>query len=270
MLWLMSHQMILCNPWVIIDCWISQKVRLNSISLDCDTQPAEELQVNESDAISDLNDPAKWSVINDSLRTALVKHGPFQVKNFKGPKNDQNRRFSSTHFIRRLENGESIERQWLVYSTSNDTVFCFCCKLFSTKAIPLAECGYQNWRHLPEALSGHERSSSHVEAFGKWKELELRLRLGVSIDQTNQKIQQERVEYWRQILRRLISVIRLIATQNLALRGSSDTLLSAHNGIFLKIVELLGKFDPLMHEHIQRSSSKEIKTHYLGKTFKMK
>jgi Domain of unknown function (DUF4371) len=145
------------------------------------------------------------------------------------------------------------------------TQFFFCCKLFSTKAIPLAECGYQNWRHLPEALSGHERSSSHVEAFGKWKELELQLRLGVSIDQTNQKIQQERVEYWRQILRRLISVIRLIATQNLALRGSSDTLLSAHNGIFLKIVELLGKFDPLMREHIQRSSSKEIKTHYLGK-----
>ena len=119
--------------------------------------------------------------------------------------------------------------------------------------------------YLPEALSGHECSSSHVEAFGKWKEFELRLRLRVSIDQTNQKIQLERVEYWRHILRRLISVIRLIATQNLALRGSSDTLFSAHNGIFLKIMELIAKFDPLMREHIQRSSSKEIKTHYLGK-----
>ena len=125
MVWLMSNQMILSTPLVIIDCRISQKVHLNSISLDCDTPSTEDAQVKKSDAIYDLKDPAKLSVIKNSLQTALVKHGPFQVKKFKGPKNDQNRRFYSTHFIRRLENGESIERQCLVYSTSSDTVFLF-------------------------------------------------------------------------------------------------------------------------------------------------
>ena len=125
MVWLMSNQMILSTPLVIIDCRISQQVHLNSISLDCDTPSTEDAQVKKSDAIYDLKDPAKLSVIKNSLQTALVKHGPFQVKNFKGPKNDQNRRFYSTHFIRRLENGESIERQCLVYSTSSDTVFLF-------------------------------------------------------------------------------------------------------------------------------------------------
>jgi hypothetical protein len=61
--------------------------------------------------------------------------------------------------------------------------------------------------------------------------MEIRLRLGALIDQTNQKIQLGQVGYWKQILRRLISIIRVIATQNLALRGSSDSMLSDHNGL---------------------------------------
>jgi len=53
--------------------------------------------------------------------------------------------------------------------------------------------------------------------------------------------------------------------QNLALRGSSDKLYEFDNGNFLKFIELLGKFDPIIKEHISRITSQDIHTHYLGK-----
>ncbi|XP_065651140.1 uncharacterized protein LOC136079335 [Hydra vulgaris] len=48
------------------------------------------------------------------------------------------------------------------------------------------------------------------------------------------------------------------------LRGTSDKLYDDNNGSFLKIVELLAKFDSVMKEHIKRIKSKEIYSHYLG------
>lgn len=61
----------------------------------------------------------------------------------------------------------------------------------------------------------------------------------------------------------------LFATQNLALRGISDKLFVPNNGNYLKIVELMGGFEPVLKEHLRRVTSKETHIHYihyLGKT----
>ncbi len=86
---------------------------------------------NSLELADQLKDPAKWPNDSDSFRVEVIKRGPYLVSNFKGPQNSQNRRFSSEYCTRRLENGESVARKWLVYSKSSDKVFCFCCKLFS-------------------------------------------------------------------------------------------------------------------------------------------
>lgn len=74
-------------------------------------------------------------------------------------------------------------------------------------------------------------------------------------------------KHWKNILKRIISIILSLAGQNLALRVSSEKLYVKNNGNFLKTVELLAQFDPIMKEHlnkIEKTPYLERKTHYLG------
>ena len=72
---------------------------------------------------------------------------------------------------------------------------------------------------------------------------------------------------WREVLRRLIAIIQSLAERNLGLRGTVDTLHSQNNGNFLKEVEPLAKFDPVMRQHVnQIESGMYSHSSYLGKT----
>ncbi|QQP35722.1 Uncharacterized protein FKW44_024020, partial [Caligus rogercresseyi] len=53
----------------------------------------------------------------------------------------------------------------------------------------------------------------------------------------------------------------------MSFRGSKDTLNQPDNGIFLKEVELMAKFDPVMKQHVSRvENGAGSHVHYLGKT----
>uniref|UniRef100_H2ZZP5 Uncharacterized protein n=1 Tax=Latimeria chalumnae TaxID=7897 RepID=H2ZZP5_LATCH len=97
----------------------------------------------------------------------------------------------------------------------------------------------QDWKNLSIVLNKHENSPAHLESFQKW--------------------------HWQNVLERLIALIRVLGTQNIALRGTSDKLFEPNNGNFLKFVELMGMFDSVIKEHIRRITSHEIHNHYLGK-----
>lgn len=62
---------------------------------------------------------------------------------------------------------------------------------------------------------------------------------------------------WRKVLTRLISIIQSLAERNLALRRSVDTLYTYNNGKFLKEVDLIAKFDPVLKDHVRRVESGE-------------
>ncbi|XP_068989239.1 zinc finger MYM-type protein 1-like [Neodiprion pinetum] len=51
----------------------------------------------------------------------------------------------------------------------------------------------------------------------------------------------------------------------MAFRGSSDKLYTPNNGKFLGLVQLLGKFDPVMEEHLKLATTGGISDHYCGK-----
>jgi len=57
-------------------------------------------------------------------------------------------------------------------------------------------------------------------------------------------------EYWKQVLRRVVPVIKFLGERGLAFRGNDELLGSAHNGNYLGILEFLAEYDPFLAEHI--------------------
>ncbi len=109
-----------------------------------------------------------------------------------------------------------------------------------------------NWKHASTHLTSHENSPEHLNCMKAWKELAVRLRSGETIDkQQVALLEAERVR-WRAVLTRLTAIVQSLAVRNLALRGHTETLFTPSNGNFLKEVELMARFDPIMKDHLNR------------------
>lgn len=201
------------------------------------------------------SDPALWNTfcMSSETRQIQVERGPHQIKEFEFPINKRRRRFSPSHYLKVLSNGEFVERNWLIYSVTNDSVFCFCCILFdnSSTISDWPKKGYSDWGNLTRALTMYEKCVNHRNAFRAWKELDIRLKQKKTIDAEYQRIMDMEIQHWRRVLKRIMSIIRLLASQCLAFRGTTEHLFQ-HNKNFLKLVELLSEFDTVMEEHIGR------------------
>lgn len=57
---------------------------------------------------------------------------------------------------------------------------------------------------------------------------------------------------WRGLLRCFLDVTIFLAERGLAFRGDSEKIGNCTNGNFLGILELLGKYDPLLSGHLQK------------------
>ncbi|XP_026400238.1 zinc finger MYM-type protein 1-like [Papaver somniferum] len=113
-------------------------------------------------------------------------------------------------------------------------------------------------------LSRHELSTRHYTSMHKWKELEIRLHKNETIDkEIHEQIKREK-EYWKQVLIRIVAVIRTLAKNNLAFRGTNDKVGVANNGNFLSFIEMIAEFDLVMQEHLRRIKNHEVYHHYLG------
>lgn len=99
-----------------------------------------------------------------------------------------------------------------------------------------------------EKLDNHEENPYHRQAFVEWKEMERRMKMhGIDHDLCCQ-IEAEK-DRWREVLKRVLEVIKLLSAQNLALRGHDETLDVANPGNFLAVLKLLSKYDPVMANH---------------------
>jgi len=110
-----------------------------------------------------FDNPRSWSPINDKLRCILILHGP--NRGITAPKP-----FNNHWFSKQMNNGEKLDRTWMMYSEPNEAIFCFCCILFGTKSSALTDPkqGFTNWKKM-EHLREHKNSSDHVKNFLEWK-----------------------------------------------------------------------------------------------------
>lgn len=114
-------------------------------------------------------DTALWSAhILDADHVEIVQRGPFKVSpDFKFLKGPDGRAFHTSLQFKTLPNGEKVHRSWLLYSPQNNAVFCFVCKLFSTKDIKLTADGYSDWSNINTSLRGHKWSQDHTQCMLK-------------------------------------------------------------------------------------------------------
>ncbi|XP_058733323.1 uncharacterized protein LOC131604926 [Vicia villosa] len=71
-------------------------------------------------------------------------------------------------------------------------------------------------------------------------------------------------DHWKNVLKRVISIVKFLAKHNLAFRGSKEKLYEDSNGNFLGLIEMLTEFDPIIQEHVRRVTTQKVHTHYLG------
>jgi hypothetical protein len=160
---------------------------------------------------------------------------------------------------------ERLARKWLVYSPSVEKVFCYCCKLFERDRYCsiLGTTGINDWKHLTQAkLLEHESSSAYYKNQYSWIECSTRLLQGSCVDAALKEQISSEAMHWRGVLKRLLDITPYLCGRCLAFRESPDRLFTAQNGNYLGLVELLGKYNDVLKEHLRRVLAKEISDHY--------
>nr|XP_027201635.1 zinc finger MYM-type protein 1-like [Dermatophagoides pteronyssinus] len=232
----------------------SQSTSLQETSSQSTSSKSISSQGNQQSSIIDLHDPGFWpEKITEQFRMEIIRNGMVQLKGYNYPKDRFNRSFSDKHFTRTLKNGLQQERRWLLYSKEKDSVFCFSCRLFCPNDSALCSDGFNDWTHLSERLHTHENSKGHFNSMFQLIELEKHLKSGTTIDKIHENHVQQRIQFLTKVFERLIQAILFMSKNNLAFRGSNDKLYEPHNGIFLSLIEYVGKFDPVMNEHLKYS-----------------
>ncbi|KAF2891413.1 hypothetical protein ILUMI_14760, partial [Ignelater luminosus] len=160
--------------------------------------------------------------MSSETRQILFERGPHRIKAFEFPINKRRRRFSPLHYMKVLSNGEVVERSCLIY-------------LFFLQMMP-----------------PHNARKVHRNAFRALKELDIQLKQKKIINAEYQRIMDMKIQHWRGVLKRIMSIIILLGSQCLVVRGTIEHLFQPNNGNFLKLVELLSEFGPIMEEHIRR------------------
>ena len=95
---------------------------------------------------------------------------------------------------------------------------CFLGKLFNVVSCTskLANKGSKDWRNLSAKLKSHEITNEHITNMNAWIDLEMRLVKNKTIDKhVQEQINKDR-ERWRNVLLRIIAVVKTLGKNNLA------------------------------------------------------
>ncbi|CAI6358093.1 unnamed protein product [Macrosiphum euphorbiae] len=170
---------------------------------------------------------------------------------------------------------DGSNRQWLTFSHEKKTLFCTCCLAYgdaNEKNCLVTGVSEFNPKHLYSTLERHENSQQHrnnTEAyFLNFNKADIKNLIFVK--QTSLK--QLEVQKNREILERIIETIKTIGKRGLSFRGKrheaaySLTDETLDHGTFLEILILLGKFDPILKNHLDHVALKSKKAHQKKKT----
>ena len=124
--------------------------------------------------ITEFPSPQK---IRDVIQQGHQKH----PDNF--PSDSKNRTFPTSLLSITLANGEKVPRDWLVWSRSQQALYCLPCRLFSkasmsTRSNFAKTYGYdkaKKWKKLFDKIPEHQNSCQHKVCYLEWRAVEKRI-----------------------------------------------------------------------------------------------
>ncbi|XP_068243599.1 uncharacterized protein [Palaemon carinicauda] len=128
----------------------------------------------------------------------------------------------------------------------------------------LSSTGFCDWKHSHERLRNHEQSARHIKATVAFnRRLKVIGRVDIELTQQIEHLEQ----YWRLVLKQVVSVIHFIAERGIAFRGDNELVGLPRNGNFLGILELIAQYDDFLAQHIKTEANRgKGHTNYLSST----
>ncbi|XP_078507675.1 zinc finger MYM-type protein 1-like [Lissotriton helveticus] len=218
----------------------------------------EELESSNSPFCQDLYPSDRGNFLDKpwhdaELRRFVIRSGPCKpIGPF--PRDNKNRCFSTKYYYKENRTGDKTPRLWLCYSLKMDSAYCEPCWLFGDRTLSSYQQAWANgikdWQGMSREIKEHEMTRSHLVAcavHGRWRQDE-------TIDTQLESDYKEQVNYWTQILSRIIDIALLLSTCNLPFRGHREQVKEKDGGNFLAVIELLAKYDPILNHLITKDS----------------
>ena len=187
----------------------------------------------------------------DRWKTPDVGNKPFQPRNKKFPgtfMGGKKRSFQGTWFDR---------WEWLHYDDVLDAAFCFICmKAYNEGTISgslfektFISTGFKNWKKATTKFNDHETSKCHKEAYERSFELPKCAKdIGESV---SSQIQREK-EQNRENFLKIVSAIKYLARQGLAMRGHYDD----RDSNFMQLLFFAAERDRDLRDWLNRKTDK--------------
>lgn len=163
-------------------------------------------------------------------------------------------------FIRK----DGSNRSWLSYNEENHSLHCSVCIAFSNSSDKSNFInGMTDWRHVHVRVEEHERTELHLRCSAAY----LVERQQSSISHFLTRSLHEEVKRKREMMERIVDVVKLIGKRGLSYRGTSEeaayTLdsVEADHGTFLEIIKLLRKYDSRTDQHLTEVIQKSKRRH---------
>ncbi|GFO21201.1 hypothetical protein PoB_004770600 [Plakobranchus ocellatus] len=160
----------------------------------------------------------------------LGPHQPTDILIVKG-----NRKFSSDWYRK---------YKWLTVSVQKEKLFCFYCALLGGEIV-WSVTGFDDIKHLSEALKRHESSNSHTTCAVRFKTLgsssisaHLDKARNKQIDKHNEQVPRNRY-----ILKKIIECMIFCGSNELSLRDHDESATPSKKGVLLNLFNFVSKFD---------------------------
>ncbi|KAL4098169.1 hypothetical protein QTP88_022819 [Uroleucon formosanum] len=108
--------------------------------------------------------------------------------------------------------------------------------------------GCNDWKHINSIILSHENSSAHGQSMMTYL---ARSKAVGRVDKDLLSQRKKEMNYWRNVLERIVAVIKFLASRGLPFRGDNEIVGSPNNGNYLGCVELLSEFNPLLANHLK-------------------
>uniref|UniRef100_A0A7N0VHP2 Uncharacterized protein n=1 Tax=Kalanchoe fedtschenkoi TaxID=63787 RepID=A0A7N0VHP2_KALFE len=101
-------------------------------------------------------------------------------------------------------------------------------------------------------VSGYVKGRLVNEGYADWTHIAVRLQeheVGLDNWATCSKQLKKKKDHWKNVLLRIVCIVKFLAKYSLAFRGTKERLYENNNGNFLGLIEMLAEFDLIIQEH---------------------